>query len=237
MQTIRWLSFCISNTLTRTSVHFCPGTKSVSAPYPINCKLTLFGGALSSPLSVVVEGARLRQADGLRLEDAFAVLQSEMTGTFGLGIELSSPQGRIDLSLSQCIIEVYSSRFTSRFQPKLIDSVDGLTAEKTRPFLGLQDSLNSTSLVLVNGSEGGFNPCFEAVGARLNQSQEDQDVVAGLSVRELSLELDGTKSQEFSWGNMTAATFDSKSDLPKDVAGYIIYRDTQTKEPISISAL
>lgn len=235
MQTIRWLSLCIFNALTKTSIHFCPGAKGISAPYPINCKLTLFGETLDSPVSVTIEGARLRQPDGLRLEEAFSVLQNDSTGIFGLGIELSSPQGRIDLSTSQCIIEIYSSRFTSRFKPKMIGDDPNRSDEDNLSFLGLQDNFNSTNVVVVNGSEEDFFPDFRPVGAVAKQS--NQDMVTGLSAKEFNLDLQGARSQEFSWGEMSTLLFGAQVNQLKDIAEYVIYRDTHTNEPVSISAL
>ena len=236
MQTIRWLSFCVSNPLTRTCVHFCPAAKNIAAPYPINCQLTLFGGGLSEPLSVVVEGARMRQPDGMRLEDAFPVLRAEASGIFGLGVELLSPQGRVDLSASDCLIELHSNRFSSRFRPKQVD-IGEHNAGQVPELLCLKDSLNVTSVVIVNGSDQEFSPCFKDLGSSSQDFAQPLEPLGALSVREMSLDVNGAKQVECGLGKTIASAFSIAEDPPQNVVGYIVYRDTETKEPMSVSAL
>jgi hypothetical protein len=117
MQTIKWLGFCVAQTMSRSVLHFFPSSDNASAPYAASCTLTLFGpGGMRS--SVVLEGGRLGHPDGLRLEDAFPALKGEVSGVFGLEVEISTPQPRLDVTSSGCVVEIVSQGLPVRFAPK-----------------------------------------------------------------------------------------------------------------------
>lgn len=236
MQTVSWLTFCISNTLTKTTVHFFPSANNVSAPYPVNCKLTLFGGDLANVATVVLEGARLRQPDGVRVDDIFTPLKEELAGLFGLGIELMSPHSRLDLSPSQCLIDISAAHLSCRFRPTLVCANDQ-PALSTNQFLGVEDTFGSTSIVIVNGSNLDFIPSFEMVGSKMDSAETSGNVVNALSAREIPLQLNGTAQKAPAWSETSVVAFQTKMDLPKDVAGYIINRNIHTREPVSVCAL
>jgi hypothetical protein len=117
MQSIKWLGFCVAQTMSRSVLHFFPSSDNASAPYAASCTLTLFGaGGVRS--SVVLEGGRLGHPDGLRLEDAFPALKGEASGVFGLEVEISTPQPRLDVTSSGCVVEIVSQGLPVRFAPK-----------------------------------------------------------------------------------------------------------------------
>ncbi len=146
MQTVRWLGFCVSQSMSRSLLHFFPSCENASAPYPATCTLTLLAGEGSGqnnavqphaiqrngpdargaqldaapPVRAVValEGGRLGHPDGLRLEDAFPTLRTEVSGLFGIQVEISTPQPRLDVGSSGCVLEVISQSQPVRFVPK-----------------------------------------------------------------------------------------------------------------------
>ena len=72
-QVVSWVAPVVSSGLTRTVVHFFPAARGVASPYSVSCRLTLFGGGIERR-SVVLEGARLNQPDGLFVDEAFPEL-------------------------------------------------------------------------------------------------------------------------------------------------------------------
>lgn len=107
--TVRALAFCVSTSTIKSRVHFFPTAGVTSGPYSINCLLTLFGKGVERR-TVMLDGGRLGQPDGIRLEDAFAALRGDASGLFGLEVRLSCSQGRVNLLSSQASIEVVSAQ-------------------------------------------------------------------------------------------------------------------------------
>lgn len=145
MQTVRWLGFCVSQSMSRSLLHFFPSCENASAPYPATCTLTLLTsgrpsegqyagsiGGTSEPVRTVValEGGRLGHPDGLRLEDAFPILRTEASGMFGIEVEVSTPQPRLDVGSSGCVLEVISQSQPVRFVPKKLAGRETVKREK-----------------------------------------------------------------------------------------------------------
>lgn len=177
MQQVRWLGFCASQALSRSVAHFFPSSESASAPYSASCKLSLFGNDLPAN-TVVLDGARIGHPDGVRLDDAFPILrQQQVGGLFGLEVEVSTPQPRLDVDVSECVVEILFQGLPVRFMPKrtlgrarperetgAVDSggVNAVVANSDQhrgnnrqfPFLGtalaVKDSSNVTSFIVVN---------------------------------------------------------------------------------------
>jgi len=105
---VRSLVFCLSTASIKTRIHFFPSAGAAGGHLPISCLLTLFGKGVEKR-SVLLDGGRLNQPDGLRLEDAFPALRGDVSGVFGLEIQLSCSQGRVNLLHSQTAIEFVSS--------------------------------------------------------------------------------------------------------------------------------
>ena len=105
--TVKTVMFCLSTSSIKTRVHFFPTAGSSTSHQPITCVLSLFGKGIEKR-AVMLDGGRLNQPDGVRLEEAFPTLRSEASGIFGLEIQLSSQQGRVSLLESQAAIELVS---------------------------------------------------------------------------------------------------------------------------------
>lgn len=250
MQTVRWLSFCISNAVTRSVVHFFPASVNTAGPYAAQCKLSLFGKDVEKK-SVVLEGARFGQPDGFRLDDVFPQLQEGTSGFFGLEFEISTPQPRTDLSASTCVIELSSRGQSCRFWPRryIQDTepsprtalIPRTTA--TRSPLALKDSFSASSLVIVNGTEEPYVPKFVRRGGSTANAEPvllSLETLAAATVAEFDvsdLATAGQESVECSWGLVRAAGLWLSEPLPEQAVAYIMYRDVVTRRPVSVAAL
>ncbi|MCO6432300.1 MAG: hypothetical protein J5J00_15710 [Deltaproteobacteria bacterium] len=165
MQQVRWTAFGLSSAITKTVLHFFPSAVSTSAPYPVSVTLSVFSNEFPRK-SLTIEGGRLGQPDGFRLEEAIPSLAEALPGFVGLQVELSTPQPRIDLSPSCCIIEFVSTAQSVKFspQPSSVRSKsvqpDG-EARRLSAFPLMQDAYGFSSLLIVNGSD-------RPVGTRLS---------------------------------------------------------------------
>jgi hypothetical protein len=249
MQTVSWLAFLPTGTLTRAVVHFFPFSSNVSAPYVTECRLTIFGAGLPTR-AVTLEGARLGQPDGLRLEDAFPETATVLDGRLvGLQIDLEGVQQRMDLSASGCVIEI--SRSTPggggavRFRPVLLDH-PGRSRTPLAPLIAEQDRFQTTSLVVINRSG---NPFVPLLGVRpssarpwegeLVQASLAAPTVAADSIEEISF--DGTVwddgvRQECSWGESVTRAV-QLGEPPRGVAYFAVYREPESRRAVSVSAL
>ena len=248
MQNVRWLTFCVSNAITRSVVHFFPASVSVAAPYAANCKLTLFGKGIESK-SVALDGARFGQPDGVRLDDVFPQLQEGTNGFFGLEFEITTPQPRTDLSASSCIIELASRGQSCRFWPRrFIEDADaaarGMAPVRTaaqRSMLAIKDAFCTSSLVLVNGSSEAYTP---SVSAALVDEKEPAAIaiesLAPHSIVEVEIgELleSGQTPQECAWGLVRTGALWMSAPMPEQVVCYVMYRDAVTRRPLSVVSL
>jgi|GEM_PF-1208771 len=234
MQTIKWLTFGLSNAVTQTCVHFFPAADSVTAPYPAFCSLSLFGQNLPTQKTVTLEGGRLGNPDGIRVKDAFPALAAESVGVFGLEVEISCAQPRIDVSGSGCVIEFISQGFVTRFWPKQravtqdsnrsikvrsSQSVDIISKRAASPRVGvcLSDPYNSSCLVVVNSSERPVAAWLDLSSGCVigNMSQKDGSRVPEAARLEIPARAvvefpiadavyEGGTRQECSWGLLKA---------------------------------
>lgn len=266
MQTLSWLPFGVSSSITRTIVHFFPCADSVTAPYPANCALTLFGSGLQMR-SVVLEGGRLSNPDGLRLEDAFPELKAESpaapsSGLFGLMVEISSPQPRLNLEGSGCIVEFssrgYQNRYwpsrgvcraampdSSRLRPSLLSSSKAATEESValdyakvvKSGIAIRDAAQSASMVVVNASDKSVKGTLLGASA---QSSNPLIEIAAYSVNEISLDdafYNAGAIQECSWGEMKARALNVSFEIVAEpVAGATVSGDTAASPAKSLSA-
>ena len=230
MQSATWLAFCVSSSLTRTSLHFFPAAENVTAPYPANCALTLFGGG-QTMRSVVLEGGRLGNPDGVRLEEAFADIRNEAGSISALAVELSTPQhSRLNLICSGCVVEINSFGYTTRFRPAMLElpgqvsegalrrrslknkPEDALVpAPRLRSGIACIDAALQSSVVVVNGGETrarvisyGDTSVSEAGQAGSGRAIAE---LLPYSIQEIPLgeELySGGLEQECSWGRLRA---------------------------------
>ena len=255
VQSVKWVSFGISNALTRTVVHFFPSEGGVTAPFPATCALRIFGQGLVEK-KVVIEGARLSHPDGVRVEDAFPALRSDQVGLIGLEIEIATPQTRVDLTSSGCIVELASKGHSAKFLPKRLLPVLSATQlllqpkrsedeppapQPPRAAVALRDAFSTSSVVVVNGSADAYRPSLCAV----SPGGEPQEIplptlLAGAAV-EIVLDdgfFNDAAARECSWGISRAkALIIRESRFIETKAVFVVYRDALTRRPVSVRAL
>lgn len=241
-QNVAWLGFCTSGTLTRTAVHFFPSAGGVTAPYAAQCKLSIFCHG-SERKSVVLDGARLSQPDGVWLDDAFPELRSA-NGLVGMEVEIHTTQPRVDMSASGCILEFHSGLGLSRYSPVMLD-VDAVPL----PLPLIKDGFATSSLVIVNGSDAEIQPkLLSSRLVRAMTSEQANCVTSALavsaiparSIEEVNLPenfFTEVIPTECSWGLVRLAGVALAASLPKDAVGYVAFRDPVNGQLLSVSAL
>lgn len=261
MQSVRWLSFSLASSLTRTLVHFFPYSHTVAAPYVSQCRLTVFGPGVERR-TVILDGARLSHPDGVKVEDAFPELSSVADATpsgFGLEIELLTLQQRADLGASGCVVELTApTRNTGqicRYWPsRLPDSIselpsDGPTISPPRTILALRDAFVTTSILVVNGRDEGVKIALSGVvdstdGATFTgNSYSDSFVAEPGRVTEFDLPaqlFEDAPPQSCGWGLVRGRTLRFGIDEEvwrRGVVAYLVQRHPETRRPVTISAL
>jgi hypothetical protein len=252
---VKTVMFCLSTSSIKTRVHFFPTAGSTTSHQAITCVLSLFGKGIEKR-AVMLDGGRLNQPDGVRLEDAFPTLRNEASGIFGLEVQLSSQQGRVNLLQSQAAIELvspqasilyYSSPFVADLSEVAAPEPSGdlmqrLAAARRRSFVGvgMQDSFVTTSLVMVNSTNETVRPSiFHGVG------EEAQSLPVGNITPESAMEIPleeslfkRTSPHECLWGLSRAEKISVGPDsLTPHTAFYVMYRDPVSKRPVSVCAL
>lgn len=251
MQNVEWITFSVSSAISRSLVHFFPSAQITSAPYPVIFKLRVFGKDIVSK-SVALEGGRLGQPDGVRLEDAFPHLADGVSGLIGLHIEISTSQPRIDLTPSHTVLEIVSSAQSVRFTP--IQTLSGERRvmalndikNRVRAIAGIHDAFFVTSLAVINSGNKPYTPKLisprprsvtgSSTGPEI--SEIGFDTVPGNSAHELSFHegmYTDVEPQEMSWGLVRSRAFELVGDVPQDVRCFVIYRDTLTKRIVSVT--
>lgn len=250
---VKSVMFCISTPSIKTRVHFFPTASGSTSHHSVTCVLTLFGKGIEKK-SIMLDGGRLNQPDGVRLEDAFPTLRGEASGIFGLEVSLACPQGRVNLLSSQAAIEFVSQSssllyVSAPFTPENDEqvSVQGelnaqLVASRRKSFVGVgvQDSFLSTSLVMVNSTDDVVRPSvFHGVGEDAPSLPVGN--ISALSAVEIPLEESLFKNatpHECLWGLSRAEKIAIAPDsLSPHTAYYLMYRDPVSKRPISVCAL
>lgn len=240
MPSISWSSFFISSAVASTVVHFMPCSKNSTAPYPVNCRFEVFGVGFPKR-AAVVEGARLQQPDGIRLEDLIPELKNSFTGLLGFNLELSVTQSHADISDSKCFVEFHIAEDIIRFEPKAMVSSDTV-----REDLILSDDLSSYSLIAINsGLEMQNIELLKPNGGRFrlfpltNETHDAREQVqlSPWSVVELSL-----SEQDLIAGLQTLETRRLKvgqfrATLNHDLAIFLVCRDRHTKKLLTVRGL
>lgn len=237
-QTVRWLGFGVSGSLTKTLAHFFPSSGNVTAPYPAQCKLSVFAESIGTK-SVLLDGARFSQPDGVRLDVAFPALEQEKVALAGIIVELVSSQPRIDISHSACVIEFSSKGHASKYRPLKLGN-----EPSSGSVPAIMDAYTVTSLVVVNGTEKpisvplGFIDWKERREPRIISIQSED--IPPLGVRDIELN-EGVFADcaplESSHGLVRIAPLVLRSSLPEGAACYVIHRDALTRRPVSIFSL
>lgn len=253
---VKAVMFCLSTPSIKTRVHFFPASTASTSHQPIACVLTLFGKGIEKR-SVMLEGGRLNQPDGIRLEDAFPTLRNEASGIFGLEVQLISQQGRANLLHSQAAVELVSANANLLYAsaPFLAEesNVEGAVApagdlgsklegvrRKSFVGVGLQDSAVTTSLIMINSTTETIRPAvFHGVG------EEAHSLPVGNMVPESAMEIPlddalfkNSIAHECLWGLSRAEKISIGSDAVNSNLGfYLMYREPVSKRPLSVCAL
>jgi hypothetical protein len=244
-------AFFMTTNSVRSRVHFFPSSGATAGHYPVACELTIFGKGIESR-SVRLDGGRLNQPDGIRLEDAFPSLLSETSGLCGLQVVLETSQGRLNLVNSRVVIEMVSPQFSLSFsaapcRPRVVADDEASTDAKEfvpeqEMLLGLavNDQFLSPSLVAVNAGDELLRPELRHV---LRDSEVPLHVgtIAGRSVVEFPLDETLCKQgvpHEALWGSTVVEKFwgEMQGKLA-DVSWYLLNRHPVTKRPLSVCAL
>lgn len=255
MQNVEWLAYGITSALTRTAVHFFPCQGDLSAPYPVRCELTMFSSGMA-PKRIAIDGARLSQPDGVRIDDAFPQLRKSEPGQIGLLIDLSTSQPRVDLSGSACVVEFESSAGNVRYWP-VRASMEGQgdagdVAQVTRKLVPVvKDAYNFFALVGVNFSAtplevrarlvtaGRSLPAFEVVGGQ-SEAAGAATIVPPGSVVDLAINekvFEAAQPQELTWGLARAANLVIEYQRRAGCALYLVARDQRSHRPMSVRGL
>ena len=260
MQSVRWLSFCVSNSLTRTVVHFFPSEGSVTAPYQASCQLTLFGER-SAEKRVMLEGARLSSPDGVRIEDAFPIVAEEGNGFFGLVVEISTMQPRVDLSGSSVVIELQSRGQSAKFWPRFLGTqligepanvgsqISSQISSRCAALPACKDPFSSCSVLAVNAAQ--LEHRIELFARAAGSSTESGNTVAhetgiglGMVPPHAAVEVnlpgdffDAVAPTEFEWGLSRARGIYRNAALPPELAYFLLYRDVSSRRIVSVCAI
>ncbi|MCB0317141.1 MAG: hypothetical protein KDD56_00185 [Bdellovibrionales bacterium] len=255
MGNFAWLGFCVSSPVTKTFVHFFPSSGGIGAPYNVTCNLTLFGSDIGKK-TVKIDGLKIAQPDGIRIDDVFPHFEKSETNIAGLKIELSTHQPRIDLSTSICLIELVTQNGSTKFKAKnLADLLE--PRKSTAAGALISDEKFSSSLIAVNADRDSFTPNLFTINYSQtensfspDQSQESTfetlrknisiPELAPLSVQEISVNGDFFTDQtalNLSWGKSNVGGVYLDPEEEQETAIFALYREANTKRPVSVLAL
>ncbi len=239
-------AFFLTTSAIRSRVHFFPSAGATSGHYPVVCDLTIFGKGVERR-TVRLDGGRLNQPDGVRLEDAFPALAGETSGICGLEVRLECAHGRINLLPSRVYIEMVSPQFVLsyvadkfRAEEEVAGAEGSLSSAAARSMVALHEHNLSASLVIVNGGDDLIRPEIRHfAGGR--EAPLHVGTVAALSAVEFPLEealFRHAVAHETLWGKAVVEKFWSEATPNQSQsAWYILYRDPVSKRPISVSAV
>jgi hypothetical protein len=247
---VKTLVFCLSTPTIRTRIHFFPSAGSVGGAAGVNCTLTLFGKGVEKR-AVLLDGGRIGQPDGVRLEDAFPSARSEGSGIVGLEILLECPQGRVNMASSHATLEFISPQSSIAYGSApfrmALDAGQESVSERLvaarrrgRVGVGLHDSGLTTSLVVINGSSETVRPdilhTVNGEGVPLPVGTVSPDSVVEIPLDDSLFK--GSQVHECLWGEVQAAKIAlGEGALSGDTAYYLVYREPVTKRPVSVCAL
>lgn len=240
--------FCLSTPTIRSRIHFFPSAGGTGGHYPVSCQVTVFGKGIERR-SVQLDGGRLNQPDGIRLEDAFPSLNVEATGLCGVEIALACPQGRVNLLSSKVVVEMVSPQFAlaysvARWSPLEVSDSEVALNETLEPRgaigVGVHDSSMSSSLIVINAGEEVFRPDLSYAPSH-GDASFPIGTVAPSSVVEFPLDdtlCKTTVARQTLWGEARMEKLWSDS-LPgaHSVACYMLYREPVSRRPLSVCAI
>lgn len=242
-------AFCITTPAIRSRVHFFPSAGTTAGHYPVSCEVTLFGKGIERR-SVRLEGGRLNQPDGIRLEDAFPALDQETSGMCGIEVVFECSQARLNLCNSRLVVEVVSPQFSLAYSAvafsPIIEPIDESAAATTDVIddemiaIAIQDGRMLPSLIVVNPTEELLRPDLVR-SVPEGQAALSLGTVAPQSVVEFPLDESLCKNaphHETLWGSSVVEKLWAGSSWGRDRAAcYVLYRDPISKRPTTVCAL
>ena len=229
MKSIRWVSLCASNKVIKTMMHFFPRALNTNTPYPVTCKLGLFGEGQNAD-SVVLDGVRLNQASGILLDAAFPALNGDYAGFIGVTVDISLRQQSVILDQSSLIMELMSFSSSTMFYPtRIVDNESKSSFFKSFPVLS--DTLTQTSLVVVNSTLAEFN--VNLLDVENNLVVENLRSLP-LTAKEYSIDkIEDLKNSasvlNSCWTNGSLSLLRFDREIPLGVCVYILCRDRANK--------
>lgn len=221
MYTSRWLGFGTSSTVSKTLLHFFPSSIQVTAPYPIQTKIEVFSSDFGRN-SICLDGPRLHQPDGVKLEAAFPILL-ETHGIYGIYAEFNASSQKIDISSSQCFFEQVTTMGRTLFQGVQISE-----SIKRGDYFLIKDTDTLPSILIVNNGSKSFSY------AGINN---DESIVSAGSVSEITVQdsfYDNGFESITNKGISVIQRLSSMSFGVEDVAVFILERDISTKRIVSV---
>ncbi len=260
MSDTSWLGFGVTGSITKTFLHFMPLSQGVGAPYPVNFSLTTGGSSLPAR-TINIEGARLSQPDGFRIEEAMPALTQHSSGLYYAKVEFDSSAHRLNLQASSVTVELQYQQSSVSYRPAMI-SQSAVAAPKhiqelndseadllacSRTAFALRDPNLYPMIILINAS-------FQAVSAKVlsyaAREYVQTIVLEPETVREFEpaeLGLRDPLKLDCSSGSVEAELFqlifeDSASDSSivkkgAAIAAYLVYRNRNTRRIASVLSL
>ena len=224
-----WVTFGEHTANVKTAVHFFPYGGSISATYPVDLTLTIFGEALET-VEVTMEGARLSQPEGIVIDQVFPALLTDYSGLYGLKIKITcDKQLSLDLSGSSCMTELFYPEGVVRFAAKEFDNNMEAVSGVCR-----SDQDCSSSLIALNCSAESQSNNFPAGMMHSKQHQLlEPNAVREYTISENYLE-SGTQ-QNCGLGLVNFQSFGFKPS--SEMVYFAIDREAKTSYPVEVCTL
>lgn len=223
---MRFYTFIPSHTLLRSVLHFFPSTERIAAPYPVSCKITFFQER-SVIRSLALDGLRLSQPDGVKIEDLLTGAEGEsLHGIIGVEVELDTKGRNTDLSLSDCIVEIECQEYSVQYRaiPQR-----GKGTGVTLPCDVAGGGEHHASFVFINSSEEERRVSYRLLPGEESEDAGNEIVLAPRQVLERSALIQNEEQARL-------IGFDEGA-LPDSVFGYMMYRDVKSNLPLSVCQL
>lgn len=239
MSRIRWIGFAALDNMMRTIVHFYPAPRGGVAPYPVSCSIAICSPTIERD-AVELDGARLNQPDGVRLEDAFPQLKDSTSGLIGIEITMMPSQQRADVSGSSCIIELTGRDRSVMYHPRCVEGQPAKIAAQ----VVMRDALLKSSAVVVQMAGESREIEFDIASRDIESGEVRQravpSVIGAHQAQEFQLPadvFDRAPVQECGWGMLRGASLSSRGDLGLNLAAYAIHRHAESGKIVSVNAL
>jgi hypothetical protein len=170
MNDVSWIGFCALGTLSSTALHFMPLSGEHLAPAPVFCQISLFG-TVEDNEPLVFDGLRIAEPNGIELQSLFPNAQASQGEFCGFELRLWTEREELNLSSSECLVEIRNSHGLLRYRPKLrqlANQSKELSALVHEAFL----QNKKISLVMPNfGQQSALMNIEEYVGKGVNQGK------------------------------------------------------------------